>query len=115
MTKKLIAAAFLFAAFTAQAQTDTLQGNKLDEVIVTANKYPQKQSTTGKVITVITRDQIEKNSGRTLPQLLNEQVGITINGALNNLGANETVYMRGAGSGRTLILIDGIPLNDPTL
>ena len=115
MTRKLFATAFIFAALTAQAQTDTLQGNKLDEVIVTANKYPQKQSTTGKVITVITKDEIEKSSGRTLPQLLNEQAGITINGALNNLGANQTLYMRGAGSGRTLVLLDGIPLNDPTL
>lgn len=115
MTKKIFTAVFIFAALAATAQTDTLQGNKLDEVIVTANKYPQKQSTTGKVITVITKDQIEKSSGRTLSQLLNEQAGITINGAFNNLGANQTVYMRGAGSGRTLILLDGIPLNDPTL
>jgi vitamin B12 transporter len=115
MIKKLFTTTFIFAALTATAQTDTVQGNKLDEVIVTANKYPQKQSATGKVITVITKGQIEKSSGRTLPQLLNEQAGITINGALGNLGANQAVYMRGAGSGRTLILLDGIPLNDPTL
>ncbi len=115
MTKKLLTTVSIFAAVAANAQTDTLQGNKLDEVIVTANKYPQKQSSTGKVITVITKDQIEKSSGHTLSQLLNEQAGITINGALSNLGANQTLYMRGAGSGRTLILLDGIPVNDPTL
>ena len=28
------------------------------------------------------------------------------------MGTNQTVYMRGAASGRTLILIDGIPIND---
>ncbi|HLL42819.1 MAG TPA: TonB-dependent receptor [Segetibacter sp.] len=115
MTKIFSTTLFIFAALFATAQKDTLEGNKLDEVIVTANKYPQKQSTTGKVITVITREQIEKSSGRTVSQLLNEQAGITINGALSNLGANQTVYMRGAGSGRTLVLIDGIPVNDPTL
>lgn len=115
MTRKIFTAVFIFTSLAAAAQADTLQGDKLDEVIVTANKYPQKQSTTGKVITVITKDQIEKSSGRTLSQLLNEQAGITINGALSNLGANQTVYMRGAGSGRTLILFDGLPVNDPTL
>jgi vitamin B12 transporter len=115
MTRRFFTTVFIFTALAAAAQTDTLQGNKLDEVIVTANKSPQKQSATGKVISVITKDQIEKSSGRSLSQLLNEQAGITINGALNNLGANQTVYMRGAGSGRTLILLDGIPLNDPTL
>jgi len=103
------------SAFTLNAQTfDTTRTNLLDEVVVTANKLPQKQSTTGKVISVITREQIERSSGRTLPQLLNEQAGITISGALNNIGTNQTVFMRGASSGRTLILVDGIPVNDPT-
>ena len=100
MTKKLFITTFIFAALAASAQTDTLQGNNLDEVIVTANKYPQKQSTTGKVITVITKDQIEKSSGKTLSQVLNEQAGVTINGALNNIGAVQTTYVRGAASGR---------------
>jgi vitamin B12 transporter len=102
------------AAFSAKAQTrDTAK--VLDEVIVTANKFPQKQTNTGKVVSVITKEQIEKAAGRTVAQILNEQAGITINGALSNLGSNQTVYMRGAASGRTLILVDGIPVNDPTL
>lgn len=88
--------------------------NQLDEVVVTANKFAQKQSTTGKVITVINKDLIEKSAGKTLTQLLNEQVGIVINGALNNQGSVQTVYIRGASSGRTLILLDGIPVNDPS-
>ena len=115
MTKQLFTATFIFTVFAASAQTDTLQGNHLDEVIVTANKYPQKQSTTGKVITVITKDQIEKSAGKTLSQVLNEQAGVTINGALNNLGSVQTTYVRGAASGRTLILLDGIPVNDPSM
>src|SRR5919112_208197 len=101
MTIRLLTTAFILAAaITAGAQTDTLRGKRLDEVIVTANKYPQKQSTTGKVITVITKDEIEKSNGKTLSQLLNEQAGVTINGALNNAGAVQTVYVRGAASGR---------------
>ena len=115
MTRKLLTFLLIVTAAFANAQSDTLQGNKLDEVIVTANKYQQKQSTTGKVITVINKDQIEKNAGKTLSQLLNEQAGVTINGALNNAGAVQTVYVRGAASGRTLILLDGIPVNDPSM
>jgi vitamin B12 transporter len=95
------------------AQTDS--SKTLNPVIITANKLPQKQSATGKVVSVITKEQIEKSSGRTIAQLLNEQAGLTINGALNTPGSNQTVYMRGASSGRTLILLDGIPVNDPTL
>jgi vitamin B12 transporter len=112
--KIFLFASIIAAVFSTKAQTsDTAK--VLDEVIVTANKFPQKQANTGKVISVISKEQIEKSAGRTVSQILNEQAGITINGALSNMGTNQTVYMRGAASGRTLILIDGIPVNDPTL
>lgn len=105
---------FICCAFITSAQTDTLKG-RVDPVIVTANKYEQKQSSTGKVITVISKEQLTKSNGKTLSQVLNEQAGLVINGALNNYGSVQTVYMRGAASGRTLILLDGIPVNDPSM
>lgn len=114
MSKKIALFSLLFAGTQTFAQKDTLATKVLDEVVVTANKIEQKQSTTGKVITVISREQIARSNGKTVAQVLNEQAGITINGALNNSGAVQTVYMRGASAGRTLILMDGIPLNDPS-
>jgi vitamin B12 transporter len=111
--RRTIAVAALLTSSQLFAQTDTA-GKTLNEVIVTANKFPQKQFATGKVVTVIGREQIEKNVGRSLGQLLNEQAGITIAGALNALGTNQTIYMRGAASGRALILLDGIPVSDPS-
>ena len=87
----------------------------MDEVVLTANKFEQKQSTTGKVVTVITKAQLEKSTGKTLAQVLNEQAGITIAGVYNTAGSIQTVLMRGASSGRTLILLDGIPVNDPSM
>lgn len=113
--RKIIVAILILISHQSIAQADTLKGKNFDEVVVTANKYPQKQSTTGKVITVITKEQIEKSSGKTLSQLLNEQAGITVNGALNSAGTVQTVYLRGAASGRALILLDGIPVNDPSM
>ena len=82
MKKKIlfVAACITGSALFAQDSTKTL-----DPVIITANKIAQKQSNTGKVITVITKELIEKSSGRTVAQLLNEQAGLTINGALNNV------------------------------
>lgn len=112
MKKIFFVAAVLISSY-AHAQKDTI-AHSLDEVIVTANRIQQKQSSTGKVVTVIGKDIIEKSNGRTVAQLLNEQAGININGALNNQGSVQTVYMRGANSGRVLILMDGIPLGDPS-
>lgn len=115
MIKNVLPLSVLLLAGVNVGAQDSLGAKKLDEVIVTANKVSQKQSTTGKVVSVISREQIEKSTGRTVGQLLNEQAGITVNGALNNLGTNQSIYMRGAASGRTLILVDGIPVYDPSL
>ena len=104
----------MLAGSSLLAQKDSSGTTILDEVIVTANKQEQKQSTTGKVISIIGRDQLQKSGGRSVAQLLNETTGITINGALNNAGTNQSVFMRGAATGRTLILMDGIPLSDPS-
>ncbi len=112
--KKILTASFFLCSGLLHAQHDTTV-QPLNEVIVTANKFPQKQASTGKVVTVITKAQIEKSQGRSLPQLLNDVAGITINGALNNLGAVQTTYTRGASSGRTLLLVDGVPVNDPSM
>ena len=87
----------------------------LEDVIVTANKIEQKQNGTSKVITVISATQIQQNAGRTIAQLLNEQAGLSLPGALSNLGTVPSIYMRGAASGRTLILLDGAPVGDPSM
>jgi vitamin B12 transporter len=112
MKKKMFfVTAVIFSSFT-QAQDSAVKN--LDEVIITANRLQQKQSQTGKVVTVIGKEILEKSQGRTVAQVLNEQAGITVNGALNNAGSVQTVFMRGGNSGRVLILMDGIPVNDPS-
>ena len=87
----------------------------LEEVIVTANKLEQKQNATGKVVTVINAAALQANAGRTIAQILNEQAGLYLPGSLSNAGTVPSIYMRGASSGRTLILIDGMPVGDPSM
>lgn len=105
--------AALFVCSFAQAQQDT--SRTLQEVFVTANKFPQKQNETGKVVTIITQDILAKSTGKTLGELLNQQAGITVSGAENPLGTNQDIYMRGAAPGKSLVLIDGIPAYDPSI
>ena len=110
--KFFVVTAVLISSLT-HAQDTTNQ--ILDEVVVTTNKYLRKQSETGKTITVITKQVIEKNQGKSIGELLNTVVGTTIIGANNNAGTNNTASIRGASAGNTLILLDGIPLNDPSV
>lgn len=110
----VVAATIIGSHFPTQAQ-DSSSAKQLDEVVVTATRYPLKQSETGKVISVINRETLEKSGGKTLPEILNTVAGISINGANNNLGSIQTLNIRGAAAGNALILIDGVPVNDPSV
>ncbi len=114
----VVAAVIISSQLSAQPvprsrEKDTVS-KTMDEVVVTANKFPQKLSGTGKVITVITRDQIMQSGGKDLSQLFNEQAGIVVSGANSNPGKDKSLFLRGATDKYTLILLDGVPLNDPS-
>ena len=106
MSQKIITLlVVLFATNTiafSQSIDSTEQSNTLNEVIVTANKIEQKQNSTGKVVTIISAQQLAAQAGRTIAQVLNEQAGLQLPGSLSNLGTVPSIYMRGASSGRTL-------------
>jgi vitamin B12 transporter len=110
MRKFLIVAAMIIGS-QLQAQQDT---TLLDAVVVSANKYPNKTSLTGKVITIITKQQLERSGGKDLAQILNEQAGVYIGGANSNAGKDKSLYLRGARVDHTLITIDGVPVYDPS-
>jgi vitamin B12 transporter len=86
----------------------------LDEVVITANKYPNKTSLTGKVVIIITKEQLERSGGKDLSQILTEQAGVYIGGANSNAGKDKSLYLRGAKVEHTLITIDGVPVYDPS-
>ena len=81
----------------------------LDEVVITATKTLVKESQTGKVVIVVDQATLLRNTGKSITEILNYQAGMYVNGANNTLGTNQDNYMRGAASGNTLILMDGIP------
>ena len=112
---------FYIAACLGLAQLALLNSNALaqqrpvadlDEVVVTASRSPKKISEIGKVVRVISAETLAKSQGRTLPEILNNIAGITIGGNGSNPADVKAVYMRGASAANTLILIDGIPVND---
>jgi vitamin B12 transporter len=105
--KNTLIAGFSLLAFSAFSQTE-----QLDEVTVTANKFPQKFSQVGKIITVINDSTLRSNETSTLTDLLNRQTGVVINGANQTAGSVQTPYLRGASAGLTLILVDGVPVYD---
>ena len=64
--------------------------------------------------TRIAHQEIEANYGKTLVNLLNEQAGIVVNGAYQPVGSFTNMYMEGCLGGKVLILLNGIPVWDPS-
>ena len=94
------------------AQNDLVQ---LDEVTVTDSRFERSISKTGRSVTLLTTKDIEPFLGGTLADLLTNQVGIHINGAQSHPGSELSYYIRGGNNRQVLVLIDGVPVNDPTL
>ncbi|MGZ3836278.1 MAG: TonB-dependent receptor, partial [Mucilaginibacter sp.] len=84
----------------------------LNNVVVTATRSPKKLSDIGRVVAIISAEQINRSQGKSLPELLNTIPGITFSGAENAPGIGTSIYLRGASTGNTLILIDGFPVNN---
>lgn len=86
----------------------------LQEVIVSASRYEQNTAETGRSVTVVSREEIEKMSYRNVGELLSAQEGIYVVGANQNPGSVQTLFMRGTNSNQTIVMIDGIRITDPS-
>jgi vitamin B12 transporter len=112
MRKKLLAV-MAFTSSAAMAQ-DSLQTTTLKEVVVTGTKFDLPVEKSGKTIYKITSKDLAKAAGKTLADVLNEVPGIQTDGNFGTPGNNVSYYLRGGRNKQTLILIDGVPLNDPS-
>lgn len=97
--------------YSSEVATDS---TLLEEVVVTASKVPLPLRETAKPVQIIPREEIRRSAGRDLSQLLQEQAGIIVNGAFSSPGKDKSIFIRGANSEYTLVLIDGQPVGDPT-
>lgn len=108
--KKIFSVAALIISSQLHAQQDSAK--LLDNVTLTATKFSVKTTQTAKVVTVITRQDIEHSGSRDLAQVITELGGVFLNGYASNLGKDKNVYVRGAKVEYTLITIDGVPVYD---
>jgi len=76
-------------------------------VIVTATRHPEDADTALAAISVITRADLERSQAPDLLSVLGQQAGIDIS-RTGGPGQASTLFLRGANSNQTLILIDGI-------
>ena len=102
----------LLVAAGASAQESPADDDSIDTIVATATRLNQSATETGSSISIITADEIEALGFIYALDAIGHAPGVTINqnGAF---GGAASVRIRGAGSEQTLVLIDGIPVNDP--
>ena len=102
------------AATTLLFTTNSFAEETLEPItVVSTNKTSQSiQNTTSKV-TVITAEDIEENGYQTVSQAIGTVAGISVNHA-GGLGQATSFFVRGSDSGKVLVLLDGMRLNDPS-
>jgi len=104
-----IAAAALLAAPPARAQTP---GPVTENVIVSASIAPEDESSPSASVTVISRERIDKSGKTDVLELLREVPGVDVVQS-GGAGTAASVFIRGGTSSQTLVLIDGVRVNDP--
>ena len=82
----------------------------LPEIVVTATRSPQLLSAALAHTTLISREDIERSQAVDLVTLLDREAGLQRT-QTGGAGSTSTVFLRGAPSLQTLILIDGVPQN----
>ena len=81
------------------------------EIVVTALRTPTNIENTGNQVTIIDSEQIKNRQTATIAELLATQPGITIDRS-GNTGSFSSVRIRGAEGAQTLVLLDGVRMND---
>lgn len=83
-------------------------------IVVTATRQAMRANELIADTSVISREDIEASGATTLSELLARQPGIEYS-RTGGRGAAESVYIRGANAGHTLVLVDGLRVGSATL
>lgn len=97
-----------------EQQQDSIKVQQLDEVVVSDSRFALKRENSGKTVIKISTEELERNQGRTIAEIINIKSGIEIAGSRGRDGDVLGVFARGGRGRQVLVLIDGIRMTDPS-
>ena len=107
----LVSSVFLFCFEPAAAQNRDTLYNQLDSIIVTSRNIKTSQAKSPYVISAIHQNQIRETNARTTPEALQGVAGVFLQKTNHGGGS---AFIRGLTGNQTLLVIDGIRLNNAT-
>lgn len=111
--KAVFAALTIFLSVAVMAQ-DSLRIVQSNDKVYVGGKGETTLEKFGKSVFRLDSVEISTNKGKDISDLLNEIPGVHVDGNFATPGTGINLWIRGAQSDQTLILIDGIPYNDPS-
>ena len=98
----------------AEMAKDSLQRKelKLDEVVVTGSRAPLTQSEAAKIVSVITRDDIERAAAETINDVLKLATGVDVR-QRGGFGVQTDISVRGGNFDQITILLNGVNISSP--
>jgi len=97
----------------AEAPAEEPAVHRLEPVVVTASREPLPPESAPGTFSVISREQIDRGHYTSVVDILRRVPGVHL-GQPGSRGGRASVYTRGLDPNHTLILIDGVRMNDPT-
>jgi vitamin B12 transporter len=101
----------LLCATTLVSAQELQKAEHLDSVFIDT-KVQLHRKNSGKVVTKITSETLERSAGKSVEQVINEVSGIEINGSRSFDGQNLGYYVRGGRNRQVVILLDGVQVTD---
>src|SRR5579871_3068115 len=100
-------------AASAPDEAGTAAATALEQVVVTANRSPTRADRVGQSFTVLTLEQIRQDQEIGVADIVARTPGVSVT-RTGGPGQPTSVFIRGADSDQTLVLIDGVKVNDPS-
>ena len=113
MRRILLLSLPLIAGPAAEAVAENLSETMAPDTVVTATRVPTPAERLPAATTVIDRATIEARGYTTLTEALAAVPGIAVVPA-GGPGQQSSVFVRGSNSRHVLVLLDGMPINDPS-
>jgi len=108
----LLGTAAVTAAHAAPVFAQSGEGDGADTIIVTGTKFETPLDQVGRSVTVLTSEEIQTRQQRFLYDALNASPGVQIIRS-GSFGALSSVSLRGLPSSQTLVIQDGVVVNNP--
>ena len=112
MKNKYFLSALLFGSILGNAQETELKTDSLKEVVVTSSRIDLPFKENSRTIQIVTSEDIKKLGITNVADALQQLAGVDVRRQGVN-GMQADLYIRGGGFDQTLLLIDGIKVDDP--